>query len=272
MPISSVSPERRVDPNLIIDSLVVGYGAGPVIRSVSATAGPGEVVALVGPNGAGKSTLLKALVGNVSPQSGSVHLDGQDVTAFSPDNLARRGVGYVPQSNDVFANMTTLENLEMGGYLLPAKKVAARIEVVVQSFPKLRSLMKVRAGQLSGGERKMLGIARALMLDPGVLVFDEPSAGLAEDLAKGLLDTQVRQLADQGKTIVIVEQRALACLAVADWAYVLVTGQIQLQGFGPDVIDDARFRDIFLGGGEPAGPGGNSAATADKVARGGGHS
>jgi ABC-type branched-subunit amino acid transport system ATPase component len=267
MPISSVSPPTRVTPNLIVDSLVVGYGAGPVIRSVSATAGPGEVVALVGPNGAGKSTLLKALVGNLIPESGSVHLDGQNVTALSSDNLARRGVGYVPQSNDVFANMTTFENLEMGGYLLPTKRVASRVEEVVESFPKLRSLMKVRAGQLSGGERKMLGIARALMLDPRVIVFDEPSAGLAEDLAKGLLDTQVRRLADDGKTIVIVEQRALACLGVADWAYVLVTGEIHLEGFGPDVIVDARFRDIFLGGGSSHRPHDNPVADSMQVAR-----
>jgi branched-chain amino acid transport system ATP-binding protein len=114
----------------------------------------------------------------------------------------------------------------------------------------------------------MLGIARALMLDPAVLVFDEPSAGLAEDLAKGLLDTQVRRLADEGKTILIVEQRALACLAVADWAYVLVTGQIHLQGFGPDVVVDARFREIFLGGGLPHGPDGDRAAPSAQVAGG----
>jgi ABC-type branched-subunit amino acid transport system ATPase component len=240
---------------LAAEGVTAGYGGAPVVQDVSISVGPGEVVALIGPNGAGKSTLLKSLVGVVRVMSGRVTLAGADVTNRPPEELARRGVGYVPQVGDIFEPLTVTENLEMGGYLLQGSAVAARIEEVGEVFPDLLAMRRRRADKLSGGERKMLAIARVLMLDPRVLILDEPTANLAPRAADALLRERVRRLADLGKAVLLVEQRARAAMEVADRTAVLVAGVTRLEGRSSDLLERSDFEELFLGAGA-AGQGG----------------
>jgi ABC-type branched-subunit amino acid transport system ATPase component len=220
-----------------------------VIRDVSISVGPGEIVAVIGPNGAGKSTLLKSLVGILRPTGGRVVLGADDVTGHSPEELARRGVGYVPQVNDIFEPLTVLENLEMGGYLLSSAQVKARVVEVGAVFPQLPPMLKRRADKLSGGERKMLAIARVLMLDPNVLILDEPTANLSPKLADSLLREHVTRLAGLGKAVLLVEQRARAALQIAAWTSVLVSGSVRLEGRPEDLQKQEDFEELFLGAG-----------------------
>jgi ABC-type branched-subunit amino acid transport system ATPase component len=243
---------------LSTSELSAGYGGRPVVHGVTVRAEPGKVVSIVGPNGSGKSTLLKSIVGVVRVLSGQVLVDDEDVANFAPEDIARLGVGYVPQVDDVFGPLTVRENLEMGGYLLPAKRVAARMESVLLVFPKLGSMLGRRAGKLSGGERKMLAMGRVLMLEPRVFVLDEPTANLAPAIALELLQQHVRRLADSGASVLIVEQRAKAVLEISDWTYVLGGGRLRMEGT-PDVLAKSpEFVESFLGGGHgPTAPGGD---------------
>ena len=231
------------------ERVTAGYGNVPVVREVSIAVGPGEIVAVIGPNGAGKSTLLKALVGILRVRSGRVMLGDDDVTNRPPEELARRGVGYVPQVNDIFEPLTAQENLEMGGYLLPQRSLADRVIEVAKVFPALPPLLKRRADKLSGGERKMLAIARVLMLDPKVLILDEPTANLSPKLADALLKDHVTRLAGLGKAVLLVEQRARAALQIASWTSVLVSGAVRLEGRPQDLLAREDFEELFLGAG-----------------------
>jgi ABC-type branched-subunit amino acid transport system ATPase component len=244
--------ESRPDPDLRAESVTAGYGGEPVIRDVSISVGPGEIVAVIGPNGAGKSTLLKALVGILRVTHGRVVLGEDEVTNRPPEELARRGVGYVPQVNDIFEPLTALENLEMGGYLLRQADVRARVDVVGEVFPQLPPLLKRRADKLSGGERKMLAIARVLMLDPKVLILDEPTANLSPKLADSLLHDHVTRLAGAGKSVLLVEQRARAALQIATWTSVLVSGTTRLEGRPRELLAREDFEQLFLGAGPTA--------------------
>jgi branched-chain amino acid transport system ATP-binding protein len=234
------------------EHITSGYGGVPVIRDVSLAVGPGEIVAIIGPNGAGKSTLLKSLVGILRVTEGRILLGDRDVTNHAPEELARRGVGYVPQVNDIFEPLTVLENLEMGGYLLNNAKIRARVAEVGDVFPQLPPLLKRRADKLSGGERKMLAIARVLMLDPQVLILDEPTANLSPKLADSLLSEHVKRLAGVGKAVLLVEQRARAALKIADWTSVLVSGQTRLEGRPDELLRREDFEELFLGAGTSA--------------------
>ncbi|HAC45229.1 MAG TPA: ABC transporter ATP-binding protein [Chloroflexi bacterium] len=245
--------EARPAPSLQAQGITAGYGSVPVIVDVSIAVGPGEVVAIIGPNGAGKSTLLKTLVGILRLDSGRILLGADDVTGRAPEELARRGVGYVPQVNDIFEPLTVLENLEMGGYLLNAAQVRARVLEVGAVFPQLPPMLKRRADKLSGGERKMLAIARVLMLDPKVLILDEPTANLSPKLADGLLREHVKRLAGLGKAVLLVEQRARAALEIADWTSVLVSGSVRLEGRPADLLQRQDFEELFLGAGTELG-------------------
>ncbi|TMD89620.1 MAG: ABC transporter ATP-binding protein [Chloroflexi bacterium] len=216
---------------------------------MSIAVGPGEVVAIIGPNGAGKSTLLKSLVGILKLDTGTILLGDDDVSGRPPEELARRGVGYVPQVNDIFEPLTVLENLEMGGYLLSSAQVRARVGEVGDVFPQLPPMLRRRADKLSGGERKMLAIARVLMLDPKVLILDEPTANLSPKLADSLLREHVRRLAGLGKAVLLVEQRARAALQVADWTSVLVSGSVRLEGKPAELLQRQDFEELFLGAG-----------------------
>ena len=256
MTLTSSDNRQRVDgrpaPSLRAEHITSGYGGEPVIRDVSVAAGPGEIVAIIGPNGAGKSTLLKSLVGILRVTEGRIMLGDRDVTNHPPEELARRGVGYVPQVNDIFEPLTVLENLEMGGYLLSNTKIRARVAEVGDVFPQLPPLLKRRADKLSGGERKMLAIARVLMLDPQVLILDEPTANLSPKLADSLLSEHVKRLAGVGKAVLLVEQRARAALKIADWTSVLVSGQTRLEGRPDELLRREDFEELFLGAGTSA--------------------
>ena len=230
------------------DGVTAGYGGDPVIRGISVHTTPGEVVSLVGPNGSGKSTLLKSLVGVVRVSAGTVRVGDIEVTNRPPEEIARASVGYVPQVDDVFGPLTVKENLEMGGYLLPRREVAAQVERVAAVFPRLGTMMSRGAGKLSGGERKMLAMGRVLMLNPGVFLLDEPTANLAPIVATALLEEHVRQLAASGAAVLIVEQRARAVLAISDRTYVLGGGEVRMEGTPAELSQSPEFVESFLGG------------------------
>jgi ABC-type branched-subunit amino acid transport system ATPase component len=228
--------------------VTAGYGGDPVIRNVTVRVEPGEVVSLVGANGSGKSTLLKSLVGLVRVSAGTVVIGETDVTRKAPEEVARAGVGYVPQVDDVFAPLTVRENLEMGGYLLPSGQVKGRIDEVASVFPRLGAMMSRAAGKLSGGERKMLAMGRVLMLQPSVFLLDEPTANLAPAIARTLLEEHVRQLAVSGASVLVVEQRARAVLAISDRTYVLAGGEVRMEGTPAELAASPAFVESFLGG------------------------
>src|ERR1700756_1920732 len=228
--------------------VTAGYGGDPVIRNVTGRAEPGEVVSLVGANGSGKSTFLKSLVGVVRVTAGTVVIGETEVTRKAPEEVARAGVGYVPQVDDVFAPLTVRENLEMGGYLLPSGQVKARIDEVTDIFPRLGAMLSRAAGKLSGGERKMLAMGRVLMLQPSVFLLDEPTANLAPAVARSLLEEHVRSLAQGGASVLIVEQRARAVLAISDHTYVLAGGEVRMEGTPAELAVTPAFVESFLGG------------------------
>ena len=230
------------------EGVTAGYGADPVIRGITVRAEPGEVVSLVGANGSGKSTLLKSLVGVIRVSAGTVMVGDADVTNRPPEDVARAGVGYVPQVDDVFAPLTVRENLEMGGYLLRPKQVRDRIGQVTAVFPRLGSMLARPAGKLSGGERKMLAMGRVLMLEPAVFLLDEPTANLAPAIARTLLEEHVRRLAQGGAAVLIVEQRARAVLAISDRTYVLAGGEVRMAGTPAELAASPAFVESFLGG------------------------
>jgi ABC-type branched-subunit amino acid transport system ATPase component len=231
-----------------VTGVTAGYGGDPVIRNVTASVAPGEVVSLVGANGSGKSTLLKSLVGVVRVTTGTVVVGAADVTRRPPEEVARAGVGYVPQVDDVFAPLTVRENLEMGGYLLPARAVRPRIDEVTAVFPRLGTMLSRAAGKLSGGERKMLAMGRVLMLRPAVFLLDEPTANLAPAIARTLLEEHVRGLAASGAAVLVVEQRARAVLAISDRTYVLAGGEVRMEGTPAELAASPAFVESFLGG------------------------
>ena len=234
---------------LVAEDITAGYNGSPVVHGVSISVAPGEVVSIVGPNGSGKSTLLKSLVGIVEVMSGRVTVGDTEVTGWAPEEVVRAGVGYVPQVDDVFGPLTVRENLEMGGYLLRPVDVGRRVEHVLELFPQLGRMLRRRASKLSGGERKMLAMGRALMLEPNIVVLDEPTANLAPAIAHTVLDEHVRQLAATGASVLVVEQRARAVLAISDRTYVLAGGRVRMEGTPAELASSSEFVDSFLGGG-----------------------
>jgi len=234
---------------LTTTNLSAGYDGRAIVSEIAVEASPGKVVSIVGPNGSGKSTLLKSLVGVVRVLDGTVTVGGQDITNNPPEEIAKIGVGYVPQIDDVFPPLSVKENLEIGGYLLSRNEIPGRIEAVLEVFPKLKNMMSRKAGKLSGGERKMLAMGRVLMLSPSVLVLDEPTANLAPIVATQLLEEYVRGFADHGSTVLLVEQRAKSALRISDWTYVLGGGRVVLSGAPKDLEGNPAFVESFLGGG-----------------------
>jgi ABC-type branched-subunit amino acid transport system ATPase component len=246
MPTSSADT-RDQQAHLRLTGVAAGYGRVPVIGDVNMTVSPGEVVAVVGPNGAGKSTLLKAILGIIVPSLGSITLAGEAIGGLRTDQIVRRGVGYVPQVKDVFETMTVKENLEMGGYTLAHHEVAERIDEVAQIYPALGAMSHRQAGYLSGGERKMLAVGRVLMRRPTLLLLDEPTAGLAPQLAHELLFEHVTRLAGSGIAVLLVEQHAREALAISQWGYLMAAGQVQLAESASAFLERPDIGDIFLG-------------------------
>lgn len=228
------------------ESVVAGYLPGvDILRGVDLTLDDGELVGIIGPNGAGKSTLIKAIFGLVPVRDGFVTLRGRDISNLAAHTLVALGVGYVPQRANVFPSLTVEDNLRMGLYLDP-KGWDDRLAAVVEIFPLLADRSDQRAGYLSGGERQMVAIGRALMMDPSVLLLDEPSAGLSPG-NQDLVFERVRRIADSGVSIVMVEQNARRCLQIADRAYVLDQGRNAHTGPGRDLLHDPRVIDLYLG-------------------------
>ncbi len=244
----AVVTEQAERAALSAEGVTAGYGGDPVVRGVSVRAEPGSVVSVVGPNGSGKSTLLKALIGILRVSAGTVRVGSREVTNLAPEDMARAGVGYVPQIDDVFAPLTVRENLEMGGYLLTRHQIPERVEHVLAVFPRLGTMLRRPAGKLSGGERKMLAMGRVLMLQPDVFLLDEPTANLAPLIAHSLLEEQVRTLAEHGAAVLIVEQRARAVLAVSDHTYVMGGGELRMEGSPAELSASPAFVASFLGG------------------------
>jgi ABC-type branched-subunit amino acid transport system ATPase component len=239
---------------LATSGLVAGYGDIPVLHKVDVAVREGQFVTVVGPNGAGKSTLLKAILGLAKIIDGRVQAQGRDITGARLERLVRLGIGYVPQVDDAFDPLTVRENLSMGGYLLPKAERTQRMEQVLEIFPPLRARLGRHVATLSGGERKMTAIARALMLAPKVLVLDEPTAGLSPALTEQVLTEQVRALADRGHAILLVEQKAQAALKLADRAYVLVRGEVVMAAAAAEVLASPDMAEVFLGGRVPETP------------------
>jgi branched-chain amino acid transport system ATP-binding protein len=233
-------------PLLVAGRVVAGYLPGvDILTGVDLTLGDGELVGVIGPNGAGKSTLIKAIFGLVNIRSGSVTLRGDDIVGSAPHELVGRGVGYVPQRANVFPSLTVSDNLRMGIYL-DRKRWDERVATVSRLFPILAERAEQKAGLLSGGERQMVAISRALMMDPSVLLLDEPSAGLAPT-AQDLVFDRVRQIANAGVSIIMVEQNARRCLQIADRAYVLDQGRNAHEGTGRTLLHDTKVIDLYLG-------------------------
>jgi|SRR5579871_569390 len=247
MPTSSADHLGHGTAVLETRGLVAGYGDMEIVHGIDIEVPAGRLVCVVGPNGAGKSTLLKAILGLARVHDGHVVLDGKDITRRPLEQLARLGVGYVPQVDDVFDTLRVIENLEMGGYLLDKSVRAERVEQVLEIFPELRPKLRRHLGSMSGGERKMTSVARALMLEPRVLVLDEPTAGLSPALTRTVLEQQARALADRGKAVLLVEQKARAALELSDWAYVLVRGRVARSATAPEVLADPEMAEVFLG-------------------------
>lgn len=228
------------------DSLVVGYVPGvDILKGCSIEVADGEMVGIIGPNGAGKSTLIKALFGLVPVREGRVWLSGDDITSRSAHELVEIGVGYVPQVANVFPSLTISENLEMGSYSQPSR-FKERFDVVTELFPLLRERKGQAAGSLSGGERQMLAMARALMTDPQVLLLDEPSAGLSP-LYQSEVFERVREINGTGVSVLMVEQNAHRCLQICDRAYVLDQGQNAYTGTGAELLQDPKVIELYLG-------------------------
>jgi branched-chain amino acid transport system ATP-binding protein len=233
-------------PIFAASGLVAGYLPGvDILRGVDLTLERGELVGVIGPNGAGKSTLVKTMFGLVPVRSGAVTLDGSDVTNKPAHELVAHGIGYVPQRANVFQTLTVEDNLRMGVFLRP-ETFESRKAVIHEMFPLLAERRSQRAGLMSGGERQMLAIGRALMMDPKVLLLDEPSAGLSP-ANQDLVFDRVREICDRGISIIMVEQNARRCLQICDRAYVLDQGKNAYSGSGQELLHDPKVIDLYLG-------------------------
>lgn len=233
--------------HLEIEGVSAGYGGAPILHGVDLTVARQEVVSVIGPNGAGKSTLLKTVLGVLAPLEGEIRLGGKRIGGLRTDQIARAGVGYVPQVKDVFEPLTVRENLEMGGYTLRRAEVEPRLEEVLEVYPALAAMRNRYAGHLSGGERKMLAMGRVLMTRPSLFVLDEPTAGLSPQLAHELLHVHVRRLAETGVAILLVEQHAREALAISHRAYVLAGGRVALTDDAARLLERPDIHEIFLG-------------------------
>ena len=226
--------------------MTAGYGDGPdIISSCSITANKGEIVAILGPNGAGKSTAMKAMLGLLKLKSGSVTLNGEDISKINPQDRVKKGISFVPQTRNVFAELTVRENLEIGGFLTEGS-LENKIESIYSLFPILSKKKSQFVGQLSGGQRQQVALGRALMSDPSVLMLDEPTAGVSPIVMDELFE-HIIKVKKTNVAVIMVEQNAKQALSISDRGYVLVTGQNKFEGSGNDLLEDPEVRRSFLG-------------------------
>lgn len=254
-PESSFDPVRKSGPTkpspggpfLIGDAMTGGYGKGPdILHGCTIAAERGEIAVIVGPNGAGKSTAMKALFGMLNVRQGGVRLDGEDITALSPQDRVIKGMGFVPQVRNIFGSMTVQENLEMGAFIR-TDDIKTTMDQVYELFPILKDKRNQAAGELSGGQRQQVAVGRALMTQPKVLMLDEPTAGVSPIVMDELFD-RIIEVARTGIPILMVEQNARQALEIADKAYVLVQGRNAHTGTGKQLLADPEVRASFLGG------------------------
>jgi branched-chain amino acid transport system ATP-binding protein len=234
-------------PLLEVTGLEAGYDDALIVRGADLVAEREQIIAIVGPNGAGKSTLLKAVYGLIRPRGGSVRFEGEDVTGARPDRLTRRGLNLVPQTENVFPTLTVAENLHVGALVLPREERQRETERVIELFPLIAQRRRQRAGSLSGGERKLVALARALVARPRMLLLDEPSAGLSP-IAIDLVFEKLVEIRSLGIAVVMVEQNARRALGLADVGCVLDTGRNAYSGPGKQLLDDPRVVELYLGG------------------------
>ena len=233
---------------LKVEDINVYYGAIHAIKGISLEVNDGEIVALIGSNGAGKSTTLRTISGLMKPKTGRIMYDGEDITGVPAHKIVGKGLCQVPEGRHVFANMTVLENLELGAYLRTDKEgIAKDMEMVFEKFPRLLERKDQLSGTLSGGEQQMLAMARALMSRPKLLLLDEPSMGLAPLLIKEIFNI-IKEINASGTTVLLVEQNANMALSIADKAYVLETGRITLSGTAAELASSEEVRKAYLGG------------------------
>jgi ABC-type branched-subunit amino acid transport system ATPase component len=235
-------------PALVVEEVVAGYGGGDVLRGVTFEVPEGAITCVVGPNGAGKSTLMRVISGLLRPRIGTVTLRGEKLNGKSPRQILRMGVVQVPQNHSLFKDMTVRENIDLGGYILPDRKlIAKRIDAVFDLFPQVRDWAEMRAGALSGGQQRLVEFARALMLDPKLILLDEPSMGLSPMVLKSVF-AAVRQMNSGGATILLVEQNARAGLKLSTRGVVMENGTVRLSGTGREVLEHPEIGELYLGG------------------------
>ncbi|MFG2086042.1 MULTISPECIES: ABC transporter ATP-binding protein [unclassified Spirillospora] len=243
---AQAAEQKAPEPLLVAEKVVSGYiPEVNILNGCDLTLAEGEVVAVIGPNGAGKSTLVKTMFGLIPVRSGSIRLKGSSCTNLTAHELVSRGIGYVPQTQNVFPTLSVEENLEMGLYLRP-KMWNERFTFVCEMFPLLGERRKQKAGALSGGERQMVAMGRALMMDPSVLMLDEPTAGLSPKFQDQVFE-QVKQINTSGVSIVMVEQNASRCLQISDRGYVLDQGRNAYTGTGAELLHDPKVIELYLG-------------------------
>jgi branched-chain amino acid transport system ATP-binding protein len=243
---ASAAPETATKLVVDVDNIVAGYLPGVnILNGCSLQAREGELIGIIGPNGAGKSTLLKAIFGQVNVRSGVITLEGEEITGLRANKLVSRGVGFVPQNNNVFPSLSIEENLQMGIYQRPGQ-YEQRLEFVMSIFAELGKRLKQRAGSLSGGERQMVAMSRALMMDPKVLLLDEPSAGLSP-VRQDEAFIRVSEINKAGVTTIMVEQNARRCLQICDRGYVLDQGRDAYTGTGRELLNDPKVTELYLG-------------------------
>lgn len=243
---------------LKLEKVTGGYGDTEILHDIDLYVERNEIVVIIGPNGAGKSTAIKSIFGLLNLTAGSVTLDGADITNTPPEKVVRQGVCYVPQTSNIFPNLSVQENLEMGAYIR-TDDFSDQLEKIYQMFPPLREKKNEAAGDLSGGQRQMVAMGKALMLEPKILLLDEPTAGLSP-LFRSEIFKIVKQVHATGVPILMVEQNAKQALAIADRGYVLVDGRNKYEGTGQELLNDPEVGEMFLGGGKDA----QSRGTANK--------
>jgi len=236
------------EPALVVDGVVAGYGGGDVLRGVSFDVPDGSITCVVGPNGAGKSTLMRVISGLLRPRQGSVTLRGEKLNGKSPRAILKMGVVQVTQNHSLFKDMTVRENIDLGGYMLPSRSlVTKRTDAVFDLFPQVREWAGMKAGALSGGQQRLVEFARALMLEPVLILLDEPSMGLSPMVLKSVFDA-TRQMNARGTTILLVEQNARAGLKLSHRGVVMENGTVRLSGTGREVLEHPEIAELYLGG------------------------
>jgi len=233
---------------LDVSNIVAGYGKTEILHGISIHIKEDEIVTVIGPNGAGKSTLLKAIMGYISIFSGDIFWKGNDITDLKPHEKVNKGFAYVPQLGNVFPSMSVMENLEMGGFTLDKVLIKERMGKAFHLFPILAERLRQKAGTLSGGQRQMLGMARALMTDPGLLMLDEPSAGLSPKMSEEVFAIIKGVHNEMANAIIMIEQDAYQSLSISDRGYVLVMGQNEFEDKADRILNNKKIQEAYLGG------------------------